>query len=940
MGDRSTLLADFHTFGDLLKYLRRRAQLTQRELSIVVGYSEAQISRLEANLRVPDQASLMALFIPALSIQEESETIQRLLELAKFARASDQSMTERQRPAGEPGLPVDPAESAHRHNLPVQLTSFIGREKEIGALHQLVTAGPTRLVTLTGSGGVGKTRLAIRTAEELLDDFADGVWLVQLAALADPDLVPVTVAAALGLREVADQPILQVLVDYLRNKHMLILLDTCEHLVGTVASLVDRILHTAPFVSILATSREILGVNGEMIFHCPSLALPDPQLLLATTDKEKATQLISCEAVRLFAERSALATPGFVVMQNNVAIIAQVCCRLDGIPLAIELAAARTRMLSVEQIADRLDHAFLLLTGGSRTALPRQQTLKATIDWSYNLLSSAERTLFLRLSIFSGGWTIEAAEAVCSGDWDNSVSLLPEEILDLLSRLVDKSLVLAEPGESGLMRYRMLDTVRQYAHESLLEAGGDAAVRGRHLDYFLQLAEQAEPHLRAWGMIEWLKRLETELPNLRLALDWSLSGQPEKGLRLGTALMMFWHLHSRRFEGIQWLERLLEADQAGEALWLRSLSQRIVRGKALIVAGNLNHYYPGIYSEHSRLQLEEGKQIFQEMGDQALSYQPFAMLLTASSEEDFKNSLAMARRVGNEFFTAEAIWILKNFHLERGDLEQAKINAQEHLAIRQKTGDVDGEAFALYQLAEIEFLQGNFRRAMELWDQSKRTWRLVGENNEFSLFFSSLPARVAIVQGNYQQAAVLSEAQLALGVEISSSLVIAEALAYIGLAAWSLKEYGQASRRCQEILGPDWENRLPCGRGVLFYYFGRVALSQGDYAQAGIYLSQCATIAIPEKFLGLQAMGILAAVSRQDPRSAILFGALDQHVSWLKNVSSPAEQAEYEKALTLIRADLGEKAFAAARDVGQGLTFEQTLEMARTITGNLTPDLV
>ena len=500
------------------------------------------------------------------------------------------------------------------HNLPVQVTSFIGREKEIEQLKQIFLSGKTRLVTVTGAGGTGKTRMALRAAEELLDDFPQGMWLVELAAVADPTLVPEAVASTLGLREDPDRTVLQVLVDYLRSKHVMIILDTCEHLVEAVASLADQILHASPHPVILATSREILGISGEMPLLCPNLALPDLNTLPPTIDSEQYSALASYEAVRLFAERAALASPGFEITSTNVSTIAQVCCRLDGIPLAIELAAARLRMLSVEQIAERLDHAFVFLTGGSRTALPRQQTLRATIDWSYNLLTPAERTLLLSLSIFSGGWTLEAAEAICAEDDADSDILLTGEILDLLSRLADKSLILVEAGKDGKPRYRMLDTIRQYAHERLLETGGDPSVRERHLAYFLYLSEQAEPHLRSRGMTEWLKRLEAELGNLRLALEWALSGSVEQGLRLGSALLEFWHVRGRRLEGAQRLTRLLEADAAGQPVQFRPPSGRIVRGRALLVAGYLNHYYPGVYTERAWRQLKRKQNNFSGIG--------------------------------------------------------------------------------------------------------------------------------------------------------------------------------------------------------------------------------------------------------------------------------------------------------------------------------------
>lgn len=818
---------------------------------------------------------------------------------------------------------VPPKAHSH-HNLPLHVTSFIGREKEIETLKRLILSGQTRLVTVTGAGGTGKTRLALRVAEELLESFPAGIWLVELAAVADPVLVPAVVASAVGLREGPKKPILEILVDFLRSKHILILLDNCEHLVDAVASLVDRILHTSARVTILTTSREILRVSGEMPFLCPSLALPEPHSLQLRTNIEQITALVSCEAVRLFTERSAQASSAFVITEKNAPIVAQVCHRLDGIPLAIELAAARMRVLSIEQIAERLDHAFLLLTGGSRTAMPRQQTLKATIDWSYNLLSPAERMLLLRLSIFSGGWTLGAAEAVCSENGTNSDSLLPERVLDLLSRLVDKSLILVEPRDHGEPRYRMLDTVCQYAHNRLLEAGGDSLVRDRHLIYFLQLAEQAEVHLRANGMVDWLNQLDLELGNLRIALEWSQSVSVEQGLRLATALLMFWHIRSRRFEGIKWLEWLIEANKAGERIQLGIASRRIVLGKALIAAGFLNHLYPGSYSEHARLQLKEAMTIFHELGNLGQKFLPSAMYYLSSTEDEVRDCLALAREVGDEFHAAESLGSLKSYMIIKGDLKQAMSYAQENLAIRKKIGDIDGEASALYGMANVELMQGNLNRAIELWKASQRCFQTV-ENFEFALIYSGFQAEVALTQGDYLQALQLSKAQLAAGQECGSSMAIATALGFLVWADWALKEYDQAARRCEEVLGPDWENNLPCGRGTLFYVFGRIALSRGEYARSNVYLKHFATMVIPEKFLSIQALGILAAAKGQTKRAVVLFGALDGLCIWLKNVTSPAERSEYEQALESTRSTLGNEAFQSAWVEGQSMTLDQML---------------
>ena len=435
------------------------------------------------------------------------------------------------------------------NNLPLQLTSFIGREREIDEVKHLLTT--TRLLTLTGAGGCGKTRLALQVAADAPGVYPDGVWLGELAALSDPALVPHAVASAVGAREIPGSTVTESLVGYLRTRTLLLVLDNCEHVVGAAAELVDALLRSCPGVRILATSREPLGSAGETTWRVPSLAVP-PHSAVGELDLEHLTQY---ETVQLFIDRALAALPGFVVTSQNAAALAEICRRLDGIPLAIELAAARVRAFSVDQIAARLDDRFRLLTAGQRTAMPRQQTLRATVDWSYMLLSDPERALLRRLSVFAGGWAFEAAEAVAAGDGIHTYA-----VLDLLPQLVDKSLVIAEE-QRGAVRYRLLETIRQYARDRLQEAGEAERTRDRHLTYFLQLAEEAEPKLRGSEDRLFLVRLEEEHANLRLALEWGLtpSARGDAALRLSGALTWFWWLRSYHDEGRRWLARALAA---------------------------------------------------------------------------------------------------------------------------------------------------------------------------------------------------------------------------------------------------------------------------------------------------------------------------------------------------------------------------------------------
>jgi len=440
-----------------------------------------------------------------------------------------------------PGLqqefPALKSQTHTAHNLPLQLTSFIGRERELAESSSRLAS--TRLLTLIGPGGTGKTRLSIQLGTELLPQFVDGVWFIELAPLTRPTMILQTVASVLGVRAQAGIPLAHIVIDYLRAKQLLLILDNCEHLVEASATLVDEFLHHVPAIKIITSSREALGITGETVYRVPSLALPSAQ--------GNANKMMGYESVQLFVERSTAANPRFQLTDENASAVAQICARLDGIPLALELAASRISAFAPEQIAKRLDDRFKLLTGGSRTALPRQQTLRALIDWSYDILSSDECQLLKRLSVFAGGWTFEAAEAMFD-DMD---------VLELLPQLVNKSLVMLD-DEGDEPRYRLLETIRQYARDKLLESGEVAEVRNRHLAYHVQFAEEAEPYLYKIGALKWVSRLEAEYDNLRAALEWGLDNDPMKVLYIAGALPNFWYRRGYESEGIRWIHAALE----------------------------------------------------------------------------------------------------------------------------------------------------------------------------------------------------------------------------------------------------------------------------------------------------------------------------------------------------------------------------------------------
>jgi non-specific serine/threonine protein kinase len=590
------------------------------------------------------------------------------------------------------------ATSGVPNNLPLPLTSFVGRMREIAEVREIL--GAACLLTLVGAGGAGKTRLALEAAAGLLAEYPEGAWLVELAALADPSLVPQTVATVLGVREAPGRALAESLTDHLRPKTLLLVLDNCEHLVAACAQLAEALLHACPGLRVLATSREALGISGETSLPVPSLAVPDVRAL---PPLEALTQF---EAVRLFRDRAAAVQRAFRVTDQNAAAVAQICRRLDGIPLAIELAAARLRVLPVEQIAARLDDRFRLLTGGSRTALERHQTLQAAIDWSYNLLNATERALLLRLSVFAGGWTLEAAEAVGAGG-----EIEARAVLDLLSSLVDKSLALAE-AQGGQGRYRFLETIRQYAADRLLESGETAAVRDRHLGYFLRLAEEGETALQGAEDSQWLARLETEHDNLRAALGWSQKlDEVEMGLRLASALYAFWNWHAHPNEGRRWLESALSRTGSGVVRASR------LRARALVAAGLLAGVL-GDFTE-SAPALEEGLEIARRLGDKPIMANALMALGTvARSEGQFERAKALYvesqilhRDLGDKF--GEAIVLHWRSLVARlgGDLEGAEAPMRESLALNREIPSKFGTARALMGLGVLAVLQGARERA-------------------------------------------------------------------------------------------------------------------------------------------------------------------------------------------------------------------------------------
>jgi predicted ATPase/class 3 adenylate cyclase/Tfp pilus assembly protein PilF len=630
----------------------------------------------------------------------------------------------------------------HAHNLPIQMTRFIGRERELREVKALLAKGP--LLTLAGAGGCGKTRLALQVAADLLEEFPDGVWLVELAALSDPKLVVQQAAAPFGVREFPDADLRRRLIDVLRSKQALLIFDNCEHVIDACADLAKALLQRCARLTILSTSREPLLIDGETIYRVPPLSRPDLEPLPSLES------LLQYEAVRLFIERASASPPAFTLSNDNAPAVAQICRQLDGIPLAIELAAARVKTLSVEQIAQRLDERFQLLTSGLRTTLPHHQTLQSAMDWSYALLSHDEQVLFRRLSAFAGGFTLDAAEAVCAGEGIGAGA-----VLDLLTQLVLKSLVMTERGGAEV-RYSLLETVRQYSRSLLEDAREAARVRRRHHGYFLEFAKRAEPLLHGPEQVAWLERLETEHDNLRAALEWCSRGKNGVGvLRLSSALWWFWYVRGYHREGRHWLERGL-ARHGGRPSRLRA--------EALRGAGFLATYQCDFAAARSLI--EQSLDLYRQLGDAAgVADGLYGLGRIALRQGDLKRAevlyeeaLALLTRVGAK----ESIGALLNglgvFATNQGDFAKARSLFEESLAINRAIGNMRGIAFSTANLGVLTFREGNPGAARLLVKESLAMDSALGDKRGIASELEELAAIDAMHASSERAARLLGAA--------------------------------------------------------------------------------------------------------------------------------------------------------------------------------------
>jgi len=857
------------SFGEWLKRRRKGMGLTQRQLAAQISCSTIALKKIEAEERRPSP-QMVECIAEVLTIPQHERT-----SFLRFARgdwkSAPTSLCEES--------PWRVSSITPRSNLPTPLTSFIGREKELKEISGLLSS--CRLLTLTGPGGVGKTRLAIQTAHDSIKKFKDGVFWVGLVGLPDGSLIPQEIAQSLNVRGASHEPFIETLKTYLETKDVLLVIDNCEHLIRAFAEHAEQLLATCPKLKILATSIEVLGLFNELIWQVPSLPLPETQEPLSLMHfKEFAS-------IELFDERASMAKPGFALDERNVSTVSKICRRLDGIPLAIELAAARVKVLSVDEIAARLDDCFSLLTAGSRTAIPRHQTLRATMDWSYELLTEPERTLFRRLSVFTGGFTLEAAEVVCSQGMQRKT------ILDLLGRLVDKSLVIVEIGsEISETRYRLLETIRQYAREKLLDANESEPLRDQHLHFFVRLAEHTQPIFQTTRRTEWLPRLEIEHANLRAALEWACERDVETARWLAGMLERFWFFSDHLSEAHTWYARVLGPDERPTV---------VKRGLALALFGSGCVSLNLGYMDEAQSRLEQSVVLWQQIREQqwlASSFQWLAYLLVQRGDGERARTMYAEHeslfRASSDPLTLA--WTLGNWGTAkcaaRPDDPTGKALLDEALSFGHTLHDPFCFVLCYSSLGDWAVLQGDyatarrhFLKALEWRRQLGTRWIIVAGLWQV--------ANIMCLQGDYPQAEPMYAEALASARALGDQRSEAHIAQELGAVAIHLGDVERATTLLAESLSSfrKWADSLGIARCLMGF---------ADLRQVHGHMEQAARV-----------------LSFVEP--------------WLQSNQIQLvhfDRTNYERSVTAARDQLDEETFAKAWAEGRALTMKQAIELA------------
>ena len=754
---------------------------------------------------------------------------------------------------------------ASPHNLPHQLSSFIGREREQKDIAKLVAGN--RLVTLIGTGGIGKTSLALQVGHKLLQEYPDGVWFIALDSLSDPALVPQTVAAIFELRERSDSSLLDLLTNTLRRQTALMIFDNSEHLLDACAQLITALLQHCPGLKILATSREAFGITGEATYRVPSLAVPEPR-------KGSLEKLGKYEAIQMFAERAALVQSAFELTNENIQSVAEICRKVDGIPLAIELAAARVNILQVDEILHQLEKSFQVLANQSRTTSPRHQTLQASMDWSWGLLEELERVFLRQLSIFAGGWTLDAAQAVCDGN-----------VLDLTSALVNKSLIVVHQTDRGT-RYGFHEIVREYALQKLIESGDQNMLHTWHLGYFMGLAEKAEVELRGPSLVDWMDRLNDERNNLRIALHWADKIDVEAGLYLSSKLMRYWE-SANLLEGCRWLENFINKPESKDF--------PLARAHALSAYGWLLTWL-----------------------------QQFDRVLVVAEE-----SLALFRAAGNRQGEVDVLISLENMYQFKDELETAIEIGRQALSLAQSLGDRWREANALLYLG---WCYHDLEKRFVHWESAIRLFREVGDQITLANLLGLL-GQFRVLHGDFELGEKCVDEALRLWQANRRANIWDNPRVTKSLIASMKGEYEPAETLLREVMRSAQER----GNRMSYLWaevrLGHLLLRSGKWTEARQVLTDNAKNFGKDSYtigtvFALEGMAELFAAVAKPEYAARLIGWADRMREKIQDTRPEIEQANVDKIIASCLAKLGEVAFSDAYDEGQKMTREEALAYA------------
>lgn len=736
------------TFGEWLRRQRKAAGWTQEQLAQQLICSTSALKKIEGEERRPS-AQIVEKLAEIFNIPPNERKAFLRFARGDWKAAPSESTQE---------APWRASAASPRSNLPASLTSLIGREQELARLAEYLSNPGIRLITLIGPPGIGKTSLSLQVGRNARSDFADGIFFVALAPLTDPNLVAPTIAQTLGFVEIPNQAPVERLKHGIGEKQMLIVLDNVEHLIEVTAALVSDILPACPRLKILTTSREALRIPGEWLFFVSPLTVPTE---IASLDTEAGSQF---SALTLFAERARAVQPDFALNAVNIQRVAQICTQLDGLPLAIELIAARIRLMSPASLLSHWNEQFILSSEGMRAVAPRQQTLSNAIGWSYELLPDKERVLFRRLAAFAGGWTVQEAQAICSGD-----GMEAQEIPSLLMHLADKSLVVLRGHATG-ERYHALETIRQYAQEKLMEFHEEEQVRNRHLDYFTRLAEESEPKLHSAEQITWLKQLETEQDNFRGALRWGLGNRAEAGFRLVSALWLFWFMHAHFIEGRQWYDEALSSAEDVTPY----VRMRLLVGAASNAMGRGDfEQLAGISEQSLALSREQANQWGLAMSLHHLGISAWQQGEFEKANTLLEEGLARSQKAENWAIASYILGDLGHVARAQGDHKKARGFVEESLALVQKYHDKWSSSYSLANLAHLVYQQSDYRRAKALTQQAMTLVQEAEDRRHIS-WLLELMGMVALRQGKPERAARLISNVEALDESIGINLIYEE----------------------------------------------------------------------------------------------------------------------------------------------------------------------